>query len=186
MGAQDPLPTANGAFKSLEALKQEFGIDVSASNDDLIAELKRRRAAIHPDKSNGEFLSEAAKSQFVRIGEAIKYIEWANSTQLTLRDSVNLSSIAVTVAKLESAIEQIRLSGIPEKRAKETLRRDIRRFSRAALFTSGTCATIFVALLGFSSKATENPMIAPIASSSIGKAFIQIFLGISAITFVLT
>jgi hypothetical protein len=173
-------------FKSLEALKQEFGIAPSSSDDDLTAELKRRRAAIHPDRSGGEFLSEAAKAQFARIGEALKYIEDTTSTQLVLSDDANLPSIAATVAKLETALEQMRLTRAPEKQAKEILRRDIRRFGRTSQLTSGTCATIFAALLGFSSKVAENQVLAPLANTGAGRAVVQALLGISAITFVLT
>jgi hypothetical protein len=180
-------------FKSIDTLKQEFGFESTISIDDLTSELKRRRAAIHPDKSDGEFLSEAARLQYSRITEALDFItdvseqpDTSNPAPLALANRTELSTVIENVARIEKTLEQLRLSNASKNQVKDTLRRDIKRFGRAAQLTSATCAAAFVAMLGFSSKIASIPALASIATSNAGKISVLALLGISAIAFGLT
>jgi hypothetical protein len=177
-------------FKSIDALKQEFGFDPTVVIDEVVAGLKRRRAAIHPDKSDGEFLSEAAKLQYSRITEALNYIDEklnpatnTDSTSLALAQSAEFPALAANIARLETAVEQLRLRERPEKQVREILRSDIKRFGRTAQITSAMCATAFTAVLAFSNRISGISALAPIANSNAVRICLAVLLGVSATAF---
>jgi len=163
-------------FVSIDALRQEFCIEPSLPMDQLIAELKRRRVSIHPDKSDGAFLSSAAELQYTRLSEALEYLEKPVSNELTIQTSTDFHAIKTSVVALESAVEQIRLDRSSQSQVESTLNKEAGKFSKVTQITAGTFAAVFTALLGFSKTIPSNPVLAPIAESNMAKGCILLLL----------
>lgn len=81
-------------FDSIEQIKKEFNIKVDQVHG-IRKELKRIQASIHPDKNNGEFISDSEKNQYLSINEAIDYIDNYNEKRalMPLREITDLVNV---------------------------------------------------------------------------------------------
>ncbi|WP_158748604.1 hypothetical protein [Acidobacterium sp. S8] len=173
-------------FSSMEALRQEFGLDRSQTIEESIAELTRRRAAIHPDKMGGNFVSPAAEAHYMRLSEALEYSRNQNPTQLVLSQTVEIDGLTTLVKSLQNTVEQLRLDAPKQHQMKEDIKRELANSHRTLRISTATFATMCATILGFSEKLPSNPILAPIARSAWAKDCLLFLFLFSGIAFFLT
>jgi hypothetical protein len=173
-------------FDLIESLCREFSLDSSLPVTELTEELSRRRASIHPDKWGGAFPSEAAKSQFNRLSEALEYLRSEGPTALTVANFTELGNLATIVNHLQSSVELLRLDGSARRQADLFLRKEVSKPFRTIKISAGIFAAICGSILAFSGRLSTNVVLAPIAESEIAKKCILGLFLLSGTAFVLT
>ncbi|WP_157360231.1 hypothetical protein [Aliagarivorans marinus] len=135
------------------------------SVDEVLAELKEERAALHPDKNGGKFRSNKEEERYHFISEAITHINEKNSSN----QMIPVSQLPVIIESISKSLAvQNNPPAIVEKNLKESFRSDLGRKYMAPKVGSG----IFAAVTGFlftqSSTLIEHPVLGTFFNSVFG------------------
>lgn len=146
-------------FNSLESICEEFGLQKSLSKSKLRAELKRRVASIHSDKTGGDFPNEAVKQLFLRMQKAVEYLDGPPKVNALEKRNPNEGVLEARVAALEASNNLKNPSY--EESAQRTSEGAGRQYRRGWI-SSGVFAAVCCAILPFSTKLSENPLFSPL------------------------
>lgn len=84
-------------FSSLQMMKDQLGID-GESIDELRSKIRAIQMKYHPDKNGGDFVDEETKKQYLKLDEAISYID-------TLKKQENFDLVTISaVTDLTKAV----------------------------------------------------------------------------------
>jgi len=75
-------------FSSLQMIKDQLGID-GESIDELRSKIRAIQMKYHPDKNGGDFVDEETKKQYLKLDEAISYID-------TLKKQENFDLVTIS------------------------------------------------------------------------------------------
>jgi hypothetical protein len=134
-------------FNSLDSICDEFGLQKSLPKSKLRAELRRRIASIHADKTGGEFPSEAVKQLYLRMQNALDFLDKPNPVNALVASNSEVRALEARGAVIESSKTYNNLSY--EDSARRTSEVAGRRY-RGTWISSGVFATVFGAFLAFS------------------------------------
>ncbi len=148
-------------FNSLESIYEEFGLQKSLSKSRLRAELKRRIASIHADKTGGEFPNDAVKQLYLRMQDALEFLDRPRPANALVTSNSPGNALEARVAALENS--KIHNDPPIEDSARRTSEDAGRRY-HGTWISSGVFAALFSAILTFSKKLTESPMFSPMVS----------------------
>ena len=149
-------------FESLEALCEEFGLDKGLSKPKLRTEIKKRMSSIHADKTGGDFSNEVVKQLYLRMQEALRYLETPAKVLALQRQTSKSDGLELRMAALEARSES---QGMLLVETAERESRASKKRYRAQLVASAIFAAICAAILPFSQDLAKNHMFSPFASA---------------------
>jgi hypothetical protein len=148
-------------FNSLETLCEEFGLDKKMPKTKLRSAIKKQMLSIHSDKTGGDFPNIAIKQLYLRLQEALQYLENStNSVALQKRD-MDAGAIEQRVAALEASIQSRGL--LLEETAQRTSEFAAKYYRRGWL-SSAVFAAICATILPFSQNLSNNFIFSSVAS----------------------
>ena len=145
-------------FTSLESICEEFDLQKNLSESKLRRELKKRIASIHADKTGGEFPSDAVKQLYLRMQMAVEHLD--GSTKVNALEKLNpaTSAFEARIAALEVSNN---FKGPFYEESAQRTREGAGGQYRRGWISSGVFAAVCGAILPFSKKLSENPLLSP-------------------------
>lgn len=154
------------AWKNTDEIVAEFGLTASSSDlDALSRELADKRNALHPDTTGGNFQSDQQKDNYLRIQDALDYIQRAKDTAIAVLPVTQITQITEILAKtLIDAKKSESTSAEAITHLKETYSRDVSLTLRIPRITSAGTAVVASAIFGFWGNITDNPVLSSLSS----------------------
>ena len=174
-------------WSSIDDIITEFGLNGSKS--DLTAlrhELTLKRNELHPDKTNGSFPSEEQKAQYLKLNQAIEYVDKQSSKELALIPVSQVPAIVEAISKALSVQQPARQIAQTETAIRETHSRQVSislKFPRLSALTLGAiCGGIFT----FWDMIKDNPVLGDLILSQTARSLWGTLFFVSAVFFVWT
>jgi hypothetical protein len=168
-------------FNSLESIYEEFGLQKNLSKNKLRNELKKRIVSIHSDKTGGNFPNDAVKQLYLRMQEAMAYLDSPTKINALEKRSPTESALEARVATLEISNH---LSESSYEESAQIMSKRAGRQYRGGLISSGIFAAVCGSILAFSQKLSENSLFAPFVGIFWVRILILVFLALSGLGFV--
>jgi len=149
-------------FDSLEALREEFGLGEGLSRAKLRTEIRKRMSSIRSDKTGGVFPNEAVKQLYLRMQEALRYLEAPGKSVALQKRSSETSALEQRVAALEARSQ---LRGQPLEESTKLTNDVVAKHYRARWISSAVFAAICGSILAFSENLSKSPMFSAFASA---------------------
>ena len=86
-------------WNSKSEIAAEFGLDLSASDEELRSELRTVRGLMHPDKNGGVFQSETDKQSYLRAISAMEFLDSPSESAMALIPVTQLPAIVSAIAQ---------------------------------------------------------------------------------------
>lgn len=143
-------------------------------------ELKKLRAALHPDLTGGQFKSKADEDRYHRLNDALNFLIDNKTSALVPIEGIKeiVTAVVQTLQKpTESDVAQERV------RYKRSALSEIRGRLLLPRIGSGSFAALSGALTTFSSTLKQNPVFAPFLDSPAGIPILQVIFLVSIALF---
>jgi hypothetical protein len=145
-----------GQWRSLSEIIEGFSLPAESSNATARAELLRRLAKIHPDKTSGEFTSEEDEGRYHEIQNAVRAID---ELKTRASDMVRYTEQPISIQRDVQT----------EIRAEEnTLRSQVAKSTRSRFrgqkIRSAVVGGAIAGMMAFSTKLVEHPMVSNLLS----------------------
>lgn len=143
---------------TLDSIIEQYEISYPQDDNATLADrIRQKMVAIHPDKTGGEFPSRDKKAEYLRLQQALDYV---NSLLKPPKDLIPLSQVTALVEAVAKTISA-KSTRTPEE-AKRSCRNDIRidltRRQFVPRITSAAFAAGFAGLIGLSELTKDNPL----------------------------
>jgi hypothetical protein len=167
-------------FTSLESICEEFGFHKNLSKSKLRNELKKRITSIHADKTGGEFPTEAVKQLYLRMREAMEYLDNQQKINALEKRNSTESALEVRITALEASNNA---KGPTYEESAQRTGRSAGEQYRGGWISSGVFAAACGAILLYSRKISENPLLSPFIALLWVRLLIPAALVLSALGF---
>ena len=170
-------------YDSLESVCEEFGLPKNLTKAKLRSELKKRAVSIHADKTGGEFPSLAVKQLYLRIQDALAYLDRPTQSNALVKGDPAANALEIRIAALEASKSYQNQSY--EDSALQTAEKAGSRY-RGTWITSGVFAAVFAAVIPFSQKLSQNPLFSWVANALWIRILATCIFALSGLGFVFT
>jgi hypothetical protein len=159
----------------MKELIEELGLDADPNDLESIRKgIRAERAAIHPDKTGGEFASQQAKRRYQTLDEGLKYVDASRNAAHGLVQLSQLPEIIQVLRSLQTPHLQADIAQL-----RNECRDDERKFlhSRYMLprLSSGIIAAVCGFLFTFSGQMKDHPLLGGLATSPGFTGFLLVF-----------
>jgi hypothetical protein len=168
-------------FSSIESICEEFGLQKNLSKGKLRAELKKRIVSIHSDKTGGDFPNEAVKQLYLRMQEAVEFLD--GPTKVNALEKRNPAASALEATAVAQEVPSYLRGPSYEESVQRTTDSAGRRY-RNGWISSGAFAAVCCAILSFSKKLSESPLFSPIPGVFWVRVLISVVFVMSGLGFV--
>jgi len=153
-------------FNTIQDIQREFRLTIS-SPDELRKKLQELRASLHPDRHGGSFRSEEDKEQFLKIGEALDFLDrytGDNEGQhLALMPVETINALVEVIRDIvPSAHSVISPESVTGRHLEELINQHNKEIKTRSLYpklTASAVATAFTVAWAFPSIISEHPIL---------------------------
>lgn len=171
------------SWLSIIDIVDEFGLQAQGADFEAVRdELKKIMSSIHPDKNGGSFSSEDDKSRFLRIQEALRFLELSAQASSAM---IPVSQLPAVISALSQALaipsssnaKALQSNYMPDARAR------ISRLYTLPKIGSGVFAAITGFLVAFSDKFDKHPILGPLLNERTSQMFLLMLMMYSGFFF---
>lgn len=169
-------------WNSKSAIATEFGLDLSASDEELRSELRKIRGPVHPDKNGGVFQSESDEQRYLRATSAIEFLDSPSESAMALIPVTQLPAIVSAIAQAMTVPGQAQLQAMERAYVVDAHARISQQFFLPKV-GSGVFAAVIGFLVVFPGNFEKHAILGPLLATPQAQEFMLICLLMSAVGF---
>ncbi|MFK0268312.1 hypothetical protein [Pseudomonas asiatica] len=148
-------------------------------------ELKKIMSSVHPDRNGGNFSSEEDKSRFLRVQEALRFLELNAHTGSAMIPVSQLPAVINALSQALSTTSSPNANALQSNYMPDARARISRRYALPKI-GSGVFAAVTGFLFAFPEKLGEHPILGPMMNETVTQALLLSLMMYSGLFFVIS